>query len=94
MQISQKSSDTVGEVGSSGGKGGETRRTGGGTGDRPEPGGEPFEVDRGGGRDVLEVRLGQPAVAAAAEAERAHPLREGALDPGPLRVAAPPESSG
>jgi hypothetical protein len=43
---------------------------------------------------VLEVGLGQPAVAAAAEAERAHPLREGALDPGPPRVAAPPESSG
>src|SRR3954451_23243568 len=33
--------------------------------------------------------LGQPAVAAPAQAEGAHPLREGALDPGPPRVAAP-----
>ena len=37
---------------------------------------------------MLQVGLGQPAVAAAAQPERAHPLRERALDPGPPRVAA------
>src|SRR4051794_5166876 len=56
--------DTVGEVGS-GGEGGEAGSAGGGARDRPEPGGEPLEVDRGRGRHVLQVRLGQPAVAAA-----------------------------
>ena len=56
----RKRSDTVGEVGSSCGEGGEARGAGGGTGDRPEPGGEPLEVDRGRGRHVLQVRLGQP----------------------------------
>src|SRR3954452_16505039 len=33
--------------------------------------------------------FGQPAVAAAAQPEVAHPLRDRALDPGPPRVAAP-----
>jgi hypothetical protein len=36
---------------------------------------------------VLQVRLGQPAVAAAAQPQGAHALREGALDPGPARRA-------
>ena len=59
-------------------------------GDRPEPGGEAVEIDRGRGRHVLQVGPGQPAIAAAAQPEGAHPLREGALDPGPPGVAAPP----
>ena len=50
---------------------------------------EALEVDRGRGRHVLQVGLGQPAVAAAAQPEGAHPLRDRALDPGPPRVAAP-----
>src|SRR6478609_2169284 len=74
--------DTVGEV-VSGGQGGEARGPGGGARGRAEPGGETLDVDRGRGGDLLEARPGQPAVAAAAQAERAHALREGALDPGP-----------
>src|SRR3954447_20671204 len=81
--------DTAGEIGS-GGEGGEARGAGGGAWDRPEPVAQTGEVDRGRGRDVLEMGPGQPAVAAAAEAERAHPLREGALDPGPPGVATAP----
>src|SRR4051794_27082807 len=84
--MSQKRPDTAGEVGS-GGQSGEARGAGGGARGRAEPGGETLDVDRGRGGDVLEVRAGQPAVAAAAQAERAHALREGALDPGPPRVA-------
>ena len=82
--------DTVGEVGSSGGERGEAGGAGGGARDRPEPGGEALEVDRGRGGHVLQVGPGQPAVAAPAQAEGAHPLRDGALDPGPPRVGAPP----
>src|SRR5690242_9502680 len=67
----------------------EARGAGGGARDRPEPGGEAFEVDRGRGRDVLEVGPGQPAVAAPAQAEGAHALRDRALDPGPPGVGAP-----
>ena len=68
---------------------GEARGAGGGARGRPEPGGEALEVDRGRGRHVLQVGPGQPAVAAAAQAEGAHPLRDRALDPGPPRVGAP-----
>src|SRR4051794_41565602 len=67
----------------------ERRGAGGGARGRAEPGGETLDVDRGRGGDVLEVRPGQPAVAAAAQAEGAHPLRDRALDPGPPAVAAP-----
>src|SRR5689334_15243423 len=81
--------DTVGEVGSSRREGGEARGAGGGARGRAEPGGEALEVDRGRGGHVLEARPGQPAVAAAAQAEGAHPLRDRALDPGPPRVGAP-----
>src|SRR3954453_23831767 len=70
---SDKRTDTVGEVGS-GGEGGEAGSAGGGARDRPEPGREPLEVDRGRGRHVLQVRLGQPPIAAAAQPEGAHPL--------------------
>jgi hypothetical protein len=63
--------DTGGEVGSSGGERDEARGAGGGARERPEPGGEPLEVDRGRGRDVLQVRLGQAAVAATAQPEGA-----------------------
>src|SRR4051812_28768740 len=56
--------DTGGEVDSSGSERDEARGAGGGARERPEPGGEPLEVDRGRGRDVLQVRLGQAAVAA------------------------------
>src|SRR4051794_4667303 len=62
-RVSRKRPDTVGEVGS-GGEGGEAGSAGSGARDRPEPGGEPFEVDRGRGRHVLQVRLGQPPIAA------------------------------
>ena len=79
---------TVGEVGS-GGEGGEARGAGGGARDRAEPGREPLEVDRGRGGHVLQVGLGQPPVAAAAQAEGADAQRDGALDPGPSGVAAP-----
>ena len=89
MFYSDKRPDTVGEVGSSG-EGGEARGTGGGPRHGPEPGGEAVEIDRGRGRHVLQAGPGQPAIAAAAEPEGAHPLREGALDPGPPGVAAPP----
>src|SRR5690348_4841475 len=81
--------DTVGEVGSSRREGGEAGGAGGGARGRPEPGGEALEVDRGRGGDVLQVGPGQPAVAAAAQPERAHALRDRALDPGPPRVGAP-----
>src|SRR3954454_20658380 len=77
--------DTVGEVGS-GGQGGEAGDAGGGTRGRAEPGGETLDVDRGRSGDVLEVRPGEPAVAAAAQPEGAHALRDGALDPGPPGV--------
>ena len=80
---------TVGEVGSSGGEAGEAGGTGGGARGSPEPGREPLEVDRGRGGHVLQVGLGQPPVAAAAQAEGADALRDGALDPGPSGVAAP-----
>jgi hypothetical protein len=85
--LSQKPPDTVGEVGS-GGEGGEARDPGGGARDRPEPGGEPLEVERGRGCNVLQVGPGQSAVAAAAQPEGAHPLRDRALDPGPPRKPA------
>src|SRR4051794_3129387 len=88
VPLARKRLDTVGGVGA-GGEGGEAGGAGGGARDRPEPGGEPFEVDRGRGGDVLEVRSGQPAIAAATQPEGAHPLREGALDPGPPAVAVP-----
>src|SRR4051794_19532334 len=86
----QKPPDTVGEVGSGGSEGGEARGAGRGARDRAEPGGKALDIDRGRGRHVLEVRLGQSAVAAAAQAEGAHPLRNRALDPGPPRVATTP----
>src|SRR4051794_32904475 len=89
LRLSQKRPDTAGEIGS-GGQSGEARGAGGGTRGRAEPGGETLDVDRGRDGDVLEVRPGQPAVAAAAQAERAHALRDRALDPGPPRVGAPP----
>ncbi len=56
---------TVGEVGSSG-EGSETRGAGCGMRDRPEPGGEALEIDRGRDRHMLQVDFGQAAVAAAA----------------------------
>src|SRR3954469_2683327 len=84
-----KPPDTVGEVGSSRREGGEARGAGGGARDRPEPGGEALEVDRGRGRHVLQAGPGQPPVAAAAQPEGAHALRDRALDPGPPRVGAP-----
>ena len=49
-----------------------------------------LEVDGGRGRHVLQVGLGQAAIAAATQPEGAHPLREGALDPGPPGIAAAP----
>ena len=64
--FSRKPMDTVGEVGSSGERG-EARGAGGGARGRPEAGGEAFEVDGGRDRHVPQVRLGQPAVAAAAQ---------------------------
>src|SRR3954447_10236100 len=87
-RLSQKLPDTVGEVGL-GGEGAKTRGAGGGAWARADPGGEPLEVDRGRGGHVLQMGFGQPAIAAAAQPEGAHPLREGALDPGTPRVAAP-----
>src|SRR4051794_32732714 len=81
--------DTVGEVGSGDGERGEAGGAGGGARGRPEPGREALEVDRGRGGDVLQVRPGQPAVAAAAQAEGTHTPGQGALDPGPPAVAAP-----
>src|SRR3712207_1223944 len=39
---------------------------------------------------MLQVGSGQPAVTAAAQPEGSHPLREGALDPGPPGIAAAP----
>jgi hypothetical protein len=87
--LSQKRWDTVGEVGSSGERG-EARGTGGGARGCPEPGGEAFEIDRGRSRHVLQVGFGQPPIAAAAQPEGAHPLREGALNSGPLGVEVPP----
>src|SRR5689334_6541017 len=74
----------------SGGERGEARDAGGGARDRVEPGAETAEVDRGGGRHVLQVGLGQAAVAAAAQAEGAHPLRDGTLDAGPPGVDTTP----
>src|SRR4051812_3814315 len=71
-----KPPDTVGEVGSSRREGGEAGGAGGGARDRPEPGGETLEVDRGRGGDVLQVGPGQAAVAAAAQPEGAHALRD------------------
>jgi hypothetical protein len=62
MACYQNEPDTVGEIGSSG----EARGAGGGARGRPEPGGEPLEVDRGCGRHVLQVGLGRPVIAAAA----------------------------
>src|SRR3954453_6257566 len=85
----QNRPDTVGEVGSSRREGGEARGAGGGARDRPEPGGEALEVDRGRGRHVLQAGPGQPPVAAGAQPEGAHALRDRALDPGPPRVGAP-----
>src|SRR5512135_103242 len=81
-------SDTVGEVGSSG-ECGKARGAGDGTWDRPEPGGEAVQIDRGRGRHVLQVGLSQAAVAAAAQPEGAHALRDRALDPGPPSVEVP-----
>src|SRR5690349_17284773 len=86
--VSPKRRDTVGEV-VSGGQGGEARGAGGSARGSSEPGGETLDVDRGRGGDVLEVRPGQPAVAAAAQPEGAHALRDRALDPGPPGVGAP-----
>src|SRR4051794_30668449 len=56
-RLSQEAPDTVGEVGS-GGEGGEARGAGGGTRDRPEPGGQALEIDCSGGGDVLQVGFG------------------------------------
>src|SRR5215212_1718355 len=88
LWLPQNRPDTVGEVGL-GGEGGETRGAGGGARDRAELGREPLEVDGGRGGHVLQMGFGQPAVAAAAQPERAYPLRDRALDPGTPRVAAP-----
>src|SRR5215203_5901816 len=57
----------------SGSERGEARGAGGGARDRPEPVAQAGEVDRGRGRDVLQVGPGQAAVAAAAQTERATP---------------------
>src|SRR4051794_2650001 len=89
LRFTRKPLDTVGEVGSSGGEAGEARGAGGGAWGRPEPGGEALDIDRGRGRHVLEVGLGEAAIAAAAQPERAHALRDGPLDPGPSRVGTP-----
>src|SRR4051794_24787377 len=86
--LPRKPPDTVGEVGS-GGAGGEARGAGGGARDRPEPGREPLEVDGGRGGHVLQMGFGQPAVAAAAQPEGAHALRDRPLNPGPPGVTAP-----
>ena len=64
--------DTAGEIGSRGERG-EAGGAGGGARDRPEPVGQAGEVDRGRGRDVLEMGPGQAAVAAAAQAEARTP---------------------
>jgi hypothetical protein len=46
----------------------------------------PLDIDRGGGGDMLQVGLGQPAVPRRPQPEGAHPLGERALDPGPVGV--------
>ena len=46
-------------IGSSGERG-EARGAGGGARDRPEPGGEALEIDRGRGRHVLQAGLARP----------------------------------
>src|SRR5689334_5277715 len=50
-----------------------------------KPVGSALDGDRGGGRDVLQVRPGQAAVGGAAPAQGADPLRERLLD---VRAAA------
>src|SRR5690349_20742819 len=84
----RKPPDTAGEIGS-GGQSGEARGAGGRARDRPEPVAQTGEVYRGRGRDVLQVGPGRAAVAAEAQPEGAHALRERALDAGPPGVAAP-----
>ena len=51
-----------------------------------EPVGHPLDVECGGGGQMLQVGLGEPAVARGAQAADPHPLREGPLDPGPTGV--------
>jgi hypothetical protein len=49
---------------------------------------EAHEVHGGGGGDMLKMRLGLPEVAGSPQAEAAHGLRYGGLDPGPQSVGA------
>src|SRR5215217_468003 len=79
--------DTAGEFWS-GGEGGEARSAGRGAWGPLEPIPETAEVDSGRCRDVLQVDLGQPAIARPAQPEGAHALRDGALDPGPSGIKA------
>lgn len=67
-----KSRRVVGARGS-GPEEGQPGRARGGAGPLGEPGGDPGDVERGGGDEVLEARFGQPAVARVAQIERATP---------------------
>lgn len=66
----------------------ETRLTRLGVGDLFKPGDEPVDVHRGGGGNMLECRLGQPAVTTEAQAKGPYALRNGPLNPGPALIVA------
>src|SRR3954464_13628753 len=70
----------------SGREGGKARDAGRSERTLGQPSCEAIEVERRGSRLVLQARLGQPTVARLARAERAHALRERALDPLTLRI--------
>jgi hypothetical protein len=57
-----------------------------GTGDAVEPIREAGDVHGGRGGEVLQVGLGQAAIAGLPQPEGAGPLGERALDPGPRRL--------
>src|SRR5215210_2715669 len=70
----------------SGREGGKARDAGRGERTLGQPSCQAIKVEGRGGRHVLQARLGQPAVACLAQAERAHALRERTLDPLALRI--------
>ena len=63
------------------------RHTRFGPGPPVQPVHDPRYVHRGGRADLLQPSFGQADISAPAHAERAHALRERALDPGPHAVA-------
>src|SRR5215204_7626127 len=65
----------------SGREGGKAGDAGRGERTLGQPSCKAVKVEGCGGRYVLQARLGQPTVARLAQAERAHALRERALDP-------------